>query len=123
MIWALLYLYFFGGASVDLSIMNIAKPVKQYVLDEVKAKEIIAINKAMMSEAAAVEKEIATAKKELVKLNGSRLTPPAEFNAAFAALERKRADARQRILDLRFKMKELMTAAEWNSVYAAIAQN
>jgi hypothetical protein len=40
MIWALLYLYFFGGASVDLSIMNIAKPVKQYVLDEVKAKEM-----------------------------------------------------------------------------------
>ena len=121
MLFAMLFYYIFtlyssGGS--DGLVLDITKPVKQYVHDAAKAKQIISVNAEMMSEEAAFEKDEKKAKKQLAKLNSNRLSSEAELNEVFSTLDQKRADARVTILDRRFKMKEMMTAAEWNSVYA-----
>jgi DNA primase large subunit len=116
MLWALLFYYLFSSSSHGL-VKDVAKPVKQYVHDEARAKQIIATNKEMQSEETALEKDTKKIKKRLAKLNENRLTSEAEFQALFAALDLKSADAREKILDSRFKMKGLMTAEEWNNVH------
>jgi hypothetical protein len=116
MLWALLFYYLFSSGTHGL-VKDIAKPVKQYVHDETRAKQIIATNKEMQSEEAALDKDTKKIKKRLAKLNENRLTSEEEFQALFAALDQKNADAREKILDSRFKMKGLMTAEEWNNVH------
>jgi hypothetical protein len=118
MLWALLFYYLFSSSGSDGLVKDIAKHVKEYVHDEATAKQIIAINKEMIREDTTIEKEIAKIKKKLSKLNANRLTSEPEYDAVFTTLDQKRADAREKILDGRFKMKGLMTAAEWNNVYA-----
>ena len=108
----------FGGNGGEGLVKDIAKPVKQHVLDKTKATQIIEINKEMLEAEAAFAKDVAKAKKQLAKLNGDRLAPEGEFDAVFTALAKKRTDTREGIIDRRFKIKELMTAAEWNNVYA-----
>jgi hypothetical protein len=120
MLWAILFLYLyshFSSGGGEGLVRDIAKPVKQYVQDEVKAKQIIAINKEMLNEEAAFVKDIVKAEIRLAKLNGNRLASEAEFIEIFAALDQKRAGAREKILYNRFKMKGLMTAEEWSNVY------
>ena len=122
MLFALLFLYLFGGSGVDGMVKDIAKPVKEYVQDKAKAKQIIAINEEMLGEEAALRKDTGKAKKQVAKINGNRLASEAEFAEVFAVLDQKRAEAREKILENRFKMKELMTAGEWSRVYATADQ-
>ena len=119
MVFILLYLVtlFCGGASDGL-VVDIQKPVKEYVQDKAKVKEILVLNEAMLDADAAFQKELKAAKKSLAELNGNRQASEAELAAVFTTLDQKRAAARATILDDRFKMKALMTADEWRNVYA-----
>ena len=121
MLWAMLYYYLFSVAGSGL-VYDIEEPVKQHVKVEATVKQIIAINKEMLKEDAALVKATEKAKKELAKIHANRLASESDFAEAFAALDEKRALAREKILDGRFKMRELMTAEEWRSVYAAVSQ-
>jgi hypothetical protein len=122
MLWAMLIYYFSSSSGMDLLVKDIEKPVKQYVQNEATAKQIISINKEMRSENESANKEIKAEKKLLAKVNRNRLATDAEFDEAFDAIDQMRATAREKILDGRFKMKELMTAGEWSDVYAAADQ-
>jgi hypothetical protein len=122
MLWAMLIYYFSSSSGMDLLVKDIEKPVKQYVQNEATAKQIISVNKEMRSENEFVNKDIKEEKKRLAKINGIRLATDAEFDEAFDAIDQMRATAREKILDGRFKMKGLMTAQEWTSVYAAADQ-
>ena len=117
MILVLLYMALFGGGGVTL-VQDIEKPVKEYVQDAVRVKQILVLNEEMLDTEAALQKELKAAKKELAKLNGNRLSSEAEITATFQAMEQKRAEARTKIVSDRSKMKDLMTAEEWRSVYA-----
>ena len=114
-----LYLFFFSAGGVDGLVINIAEPVKQHVLDKATVKQVIAINKEMLKEDADFKKDSATAKKQLAKLNNNRLSSETSFDEVFVALDRKRAAIREKIVENRFRMKELMTAEEWKNVYSA----
>jgi hypothetical protein len=107
----------FGGGVVGL-VQDIKKPVKEYVQDKAAVKQILVLNAGMLDTEAALQKDLKAAKKSLAKLNGNRLASEAEIVAVFAAFDQKRAEARTKIVDDRFKMKELMTAEEWGKVYA-----
>jgi hypothetical protein len=117
MIWALLYYYLFGSGNQGL-VMDVAKPVKAQVQDEAKAKQIIELNKAMLKAEAELGKQQKEAGKELAKLNKDRQASEAAFLVIHAALEKQRSDTRKQIVGGRFKMKEQMTAAQWQAVYA-----
>ncbi len=115
-----LYLFFFSAGGSDGLVFNINEPVKQYILDKATAKQVIAINKEMLNEETDFEKDSGKAKKQLAKLNGNRLSSDASFDEVFTALDQKRAATRDKIVENRFRMKELMTAEEWNKIYATV---
>lgn len=117
MIWALLYFYFFGSSTQSL-VADLSKPVKAQVQDEAKAKQIIAINKAMRKADADLAKAQKAAGKDLAKLHRDRQAPEAAFLAIHTALEAQRAEARKEIVAGRFQMKDLMTAEQWQAVNA-----
>jgi hypothetical protein len=117
MFWAMLFYFLFVTSGGDGMVIDIAKPVKKYVQDEARAEQVIAINKKMISEEAALNEDIAKARKQIAELNGNRLASEAEFAEIFAALDQKRADSFEKMVDSRFKMKELMTAEEWSKVH------
>lgn len=118
MIWALLfgYLIILMGGGEGL-VKDISKPVKQYIQDESGAKQILAINKAMLKEEAMLAKEIQTTRKAMAKLNRSRSTTGEELLAAFTAVEQRRSQAREQILEGRFQIRALMTNEEWDNVF------
>ena len=119
MILLLIYLAtLLGGGGLAGLVPDIQKPVKEYVQDAAKVKEILALNEAMLDTEAALQKDLKAAKKSLAKLNGKRQSSTAEFVAVFAAMDQQRAAAREKIVADRFKMKALMTAEEWRNVYA-----
>ena len=122
MLIAALFFLLFSSHAGDFQVYDIEKPVKQYVVDTAKVKQILAINKAMLSEEADFNKNNITIKKQLAKINENRLAAESEFADAFTAIDAKRAAVREKILDDRFKMKALMTAEEWNQVYAKTSQ-
>ena len=119
MFWALLFAYLiilFGGG--EGLAKDISKPVKQHVQDEARMKRILAINEAMLKEEAKLAENISKTRKSMAKLNRNRSTSGDELQAVFIAVEQKRTEAREKILDGRFKMKALMTAEEWSKVFA-----
>lgn len=119
MIFLLLFMFLFGSSDVDGLVQDISKPLQQVVQDKSTVKQIVALNKGMLKEEKALGKDTAKAKKSLAKLNRNRLATEADLNAGFAALDQKRAKARETVLDGRFQMKKQMTAEEWAKVYAA----
>ena len=119
MIILLIYLAtLFGGGGLAGLVPDIQKPVKEYVQDAAKVKEILALNETMLDTEAALQKDLKAAEKSLAELNGNRQTTAAEFVAVFAAMDQLRAVAREKIVADRFKMQALMTAEEWRNVYA-----
>jgi hypothetical protein len=120
MLWAMLFYYLSTGSSG--LVFDISEPVKQHVRNETTIKQIIAINEEMLKAEASLQNDTVKAKKQIAKINLNRHASEKEFAEAFAALDEKRARAREKILDGRFKMRELMTAEEWGSVYAETVQ-
>lgn len=122
MLILLFLLSLFGGDTAGL-VFDIEKPAKEYVQDSARVKQILAINKEMLKADEALQKELKAARKTLDKLNENRQTSAAEFSAAFADMDQKNSAARGKIVTSRFRMKELMSADEWHSVYAAAGRN
>ena len=117
-----LFLMMFSSGAGDFLVVDISKPVEQFVVDTVKAKQIIVINQAMLNDEAEFNKDYMAFKGQLVKINAKRLAIESEFEGVFATIDAKRTAAREKILDHRFKMKALMTADEWHKVHAKTHQ-
>ena len=120
MLWAMLY-YFLSGTSSGL-IYDISDPVKQYLKVGAMASQIITINEEMLQEEAEFAEITAKAKQQLSEINTNRLASESDFTVVFTAQYQQLTASRNRILDQRFKMRELMSAEEWRNVYAAVSQ-
>jgi hypothetical protein len=106
----------FGGGEPLL--VDIAKPVKQHVAAPERAKQILEINETMQAVASAYAKDYEAQRQSLLALHRLRTTTEVELNAAFAALDARRAAFRQQVIAERTALHALMTAEEWALVYA-----
>ena len=120
MLIAALLLALHGGHSH--SALDISGPVKEYVTVPARAEQIIAVNKEMIDGEAAFESLVDRIRKRLADANDQRLASREAFAQAFASYDREHAAARERSLNLRFAMRELMTAEEWRNVFAAASK-
>lgn len=53
----------------------------------------------------------------------TRCTSEAELEELLTALDQRRTASLEKVVDGRFKITELMTAAEWDQVYSIVAQS
>ena len=121
MIWVMLY-YLLSGSPSGL-VYDISDPVEQYVAVKETAKQIISINKEMLQEEAKQVEVNTKAKTLLAAINANRLATESDIKAVLTEVEKQRIVARNRIIEMRFGMRDLMSAEEWRNVYAAASQH
>jgi hypothetical protein len=107
-----------GGGGGGFS-FGVFKPgVKDHVSDKHRAKQIIAITKQADKEVEALTKDFNKVSKELTRLNSNYDATGEELKKFLDQLDGRRAKFQERIIDLRFKARNLMTSEEWQAVYA-----
>lgn len=93
--------------------------VKANVADEARQKQALTIVEQMKSEATTYSERRQKSLEELVRLTSLRTTPMEEIqHAAQPLITDDRASA-EKLLDLRFKLKTVLTASEWPKVFPA----
>jgi hypothetical protein len=98
---------------------HIEKLIKQDVADEAHRKQALEIIEQMKAANKAYDKERGKSVDAVTKLASVRATPVAEIDrAAQPMIAEDRATA-QKLVDLRFQLKAVMTANEWAKVFPA----
>jgi hypothetical protein len=107
-----------GGGGGGFS-FGVFKPgVKDCVSDKHRAKQIIAITKKADKEVKALTKDLNKVSKKLIKLNSNYDATRGDLKEFLDQLDGRRMKFQERIIDLRFKARNLMTPEEWQAVYA-----
>jgi len=96
--------------------------IKQYVGDDARRKQALAIVDQMKAESKAYSQKIEKSVDVLNKLTTKRTTPMSEIeHAGQPLISEDRANA-ERLLDLRFQLKSVLTADEWVKVFPVTAK-
>lgn len=90
--------------------------VDRTVKDQDKAKQVKAIVGEIVTELKAGREQERTYHRQLYTLNASYAASPEEFTKLLDDANNQRMRIATRILGLRFKMKDLMTAEEWRAL-------
>ena len=90
--------------------------VDRTVKDQDKAKQVKAIIGEIVTELKAGREQERTYHRQLYTLNASYTASPEEFTKILDDANNQRMRTGTKILSLRFKMKELMTADEWKAL-------
>jgi len=90
--------------------------VDRTVKDQEKATQVKAIVGEIVMELKARREQERTYHRQLYTLNASYTAPPEEFTKILDDANNQRMRTGTKILGLRFKMKELMTADEWKAL-------
>ncbi|HXX76383.1 MAG TPA: hypothetical protein VEI50_14735 [Nitrospiraceae bacterium] len=90
--------------------------VDRTVKDQDKAKQVKAIVGEIVTELKAGREQERTYHRQLYTLNASYTASPEEFTKILDDAYNQRMRTGTKILGLRFKMKELMTADEWKAL-------
>jgi hypothetical protein len=97
------------------------KRIKQDVADEARQKQALEIVEQMKTVNAAYAKQRDKSVEALAKLEAIRQTPVAELERAAQPLIAEDRATAQKLLDLRFQLKSVLTASEWAKVLPATA--
>ena len=104
------------GYSVDQGIKEMNALVEKTVQDPEKAKRVQAIVSDIVIEAKQVYQQNREFHRKLYELNASYEASPEDFTKILDEMNNNRMRAATRILAMRFKMKELLTAQEWKAL-------
>lgn len=90
--------------------------IDRTVKDQEKAKQVKGIVGEIIAELKAGREQERTYHRQLYTLNASYTATPEEFTKILDEANNQRMRTSSKILSLRFKMKELMTADEWKAL-------
>ena len=90
--------------------------IDRTVKDQEKAKQVKAIIGEIVTELKAAREQERTYHRQLYALNANYAASPEEFTKIVDEANNQRMRTSAKILSLRFKMKELMSADEWKAL-------
>lgn len=93
------------------------KQIKQDVTDEARGKQAVDIVGQMKAVNQAFAKQREKSVEVFAKLAAKRGTPAADFEHASEPLVAEDRAAAERLLELRFQLKSVLTANEWAKVF------
>jgi hypothetical protein len=122
----LAYLYFhFGSGSPSPEPLwpydATAKLIQQDVADETRQKKALEIVDRMKALNATYDKALETSIDALLRLEAVRTTPASAITAAGQSLVTDDKATAEKLLDLRYELKAVLTASEWAKVFPAPA--
>ncbi len=95
---------------------DMAGLIDRTVKDQAKATEVKALVGEIVTELKAGREQERAYHRQLYTLNASYTASPEEFTKVLDEANNQRMKTSAKILGLRFKMKDLMTAEEWKSL-------
>jgi hypothetical protein len=114
-----LYLYFGGGQATALApqFKEAETNIKKDVRDEARRKQALEIVGQMKSTMADLTKGQEKSAKSVQAALSKREATPDELHAVAAPLLAEDKQVRERMLDLQFQLRNVLTAAEWAEIY------
>ncbi|MCC2640662.1 MAG: exported protein of unknown function [Nitrospira sp.] len=107
--------YYWNKASEDLSQL-----VEKHVTDPEKVKQVNVVMGEIITELKSAREQQRQYHRALYELNGNYAAPPEDFTKILDELNHSRMRSSAKILGLRFKMKERLTAEEWTALSAEL---
>ena len=108
-----IYALGFGGSTLDV----IKDDVKTYVVDSTRANEIVIVLDEVEDIMASYYKKIDGIHVEIERMNAEYDSSDEQYSAVQEKGHDFVVELRSKILNQRFKMKELMTREEWLAVF------
>ena len=105
-----------GDAYWEKGRQDMATLIDRTVKDPDKAKQVNDLVGEIIKELKAVREQERAYHRQLYTLNASYTAPPEEFAKILNESSQQRIGTSARILTLRFRMKDLMTAEEWKAL-------
>src|SRR5215813_7507151 len=93
--------------------------IKQHVVDETPQKQALALVDQMKSQSTAYLQRREKLTEGLAQLTAKRATPMSEIESAAKPLIADDRATAEKLLDLRFQLKSVLTADEWAQVFPA----
>jgi len=119
-ITALLILHFGGhSSSVAAPFEQTAALIKQHVAEEARQKQALALVDQMKSQSTDYLQRREKLIEGLVQLTAKRATQVSEIESAAQPLITDDRATAEKLLDLRFQLKSVLTADEWAQVFPA----
>ena len=110
----------FGGGIFSLDYVRDA--AKEVIKDENRAKQVVAITKEADKEFKSFNKHVIELSKQLVPMNIDYNLTQEEVDSFFNQSDKRRMAFLERFIELRFQAKNLLTAEEWQAMYAIIRE-
>ena len=110
-----------GEAYWDKAKGDISSLINKHVADPQKAKEANAVTEDIVAEIKTSREHNSRYHWELYELNAKYDATPEEFTKILDAQNNSRMQSAAKILGLRFKLKNLLTAQEWNALSQDLA--
>ena len=108
----------FGGSSLEFFLINLKKPVKEYVADEDRQDAILDAGKALEEDLKVLTKDVEEHFRALVEVHSVYESTTEDYLAAGAKLKADQNRLTTLVLDARDTMKAQMTREEWEAVFA-----
>ena len=105
-----------GEAYWDKAKNDVASLIKKHVADPEKARDANQIAEEIVAELKKSREQTRQYHRQLYELNANYDAPPEEFTKILDEANHSRMQSASRILGLRFKLKNLLTAQEWNAL-------
>jgi hypothetical protein len=121
-ITAFLLIYFGShSAAVTPQLDQTAMLIQKNVADEASRKQALAIVDQMKAEAKAYAKQLGKSIDALNRALAKRVTPASDIERAAQPLVAADRASAEKLLDLRFQLKSVLTPSEWKMVFPAPA--
>ena len=126
MFWAFMYWYFFGGGSgaidagalTPATVEELGERVETVVADPVRAKAAGSILDELGQAVVSFEKAFAASGKAVTRSYRDHAADRAEIEAVLDQLNRDWEAGQERVLDLRFELRDQLTREEWAALYS-----
>ena len=105
-----------GDAYWQKGQQDMAALIDRTVTDQAKAGQVKSIVGEIVTELKANREQDRAGHRRLYELNANYAATPEEFTKALDDANNRRTQSASKILSLRFRMKDLMTAEEWKAV-------
>jgi hypothetical protein len=111
-----------SGPDVDAIVPEVKRMVEETVTDRSRAEQVESILQDLVKEVRLANQETRGFHEQLNALNANYDAKREQFEQIVKELQDTRAERAAKILDMRFRIRELMTAQEWKNLTDRIFQ-
>jgi len=116
-----LMLHFGGGGALSFDVY--AAGAKDVLQDKHQIEAIASVTKTADKQLKSWAKEVKKISKQLVEMNKKYDLTHEELNTLFTQADKQLAEHQEKVINLRFQAKSLVSQEEWEAIYASVEKN